>query len=145
MVDRISKEARSRIMRSVKSKNTKPELLIRRVLTQLGYRYRLHCRDLPGRPDIIFTKRRKIVFVHGCFWHGHEGCLRGAMADSEFWQNKITSNIKRDKIVLFKLAQDNWESLVIWECELKDMTSVAVRLTNFLGPPCARSPFNEIP
>lgn len=138
MVDRISKETRSRIMRSVKSKNTKPELFIRRVLTKLGYRYRLHCRDIPGKPDIIFTKRRKVVFVHGCFWHGHEGCSRGIMADSEFWKRKITSNIERDKTVLLKLAQDNWEFLVIWECELKDMTSITARLIDFLGPPCTR-------
>jgi DNA mismatch endonuclease (patch repair protein) len=122
-------------MRSVKSKNTKPELLIRKVLTKLGYRYRLHAKDLPGKPDIIFRKRRKVLFIHGCFWHGHQGCHRGVMADSEFWRKKITDNIKRDESILFHLTQDHWESLIIWECELRDINSIKAKLLEFLGPP----------
>jgi len=124
-------------MRSVKSKNTKPELLIRKVLTRLGYRYRLHAKDIPGKPDIIFRKRRKVIFIHGCFWHGHEGCPRGAMADSAFWRKKITDNIERDKNILSLLTQNNWEFLVIWECELRDMNYTQAKLLEFLDPSSA--------
>lgn len=119
-------------MRLVKYKNTKPELLIRKLLTRLNFRYRLHAKDLPGKPDIIFRKRKKVIFVHGCFWHGHEGCPRGAMADSEFWRKKITLNIERDKNILSRLAQNNWESLVIWECELRDIGYIEAKILEFL-------------
>ncbi|HZV61790.1 MAG TPA: very short patch repair endonuclease [Methylophilaceae bacterium] len=136
MIDRISKELRSRVMRSVKSKNTKPELFVRKVLTKLGYRYRIHARKVPGKPDIVFTKRRKVLFVHGCFWHGHKGCARGAIADSDFWRKKINANIERDERILLQLSKDDWSHLVIWECELRDMTQITAKLTLFLGPTC---------
>jgi len=122
-------------MRSVRSKNTKPELLIRKILTRLGYRYRLHAKDIPGKPDIVFRKKRKVLFIHGCFWHGHEGCSRGAMADSDFWRKKITNNIERDKIVLSYLTQHNWAYLIIWECELRDINFIESKILKFLGAP----------
>jgi len=122
-------------MRSVKSKNTKPELLIRKVLTLLGYRYRLHVKDLPGKPDIVFKKRQKVIFIHGCFWHGHEGCARGVMADSDFWRKKIKSNKERDQDILFNLTQNNWTYLIIWECELRNLNSIESKLLEFLGAP----------
>ncbi|MEK9939377.1 MAG: very short patch repair endonuclease [Methylotenera sp.] len=135
MTDRVSKEIRSKIMRKVKSKNTKPELLIRKILTTAGYRYRLHVKDLPGKPDIVFKKRRRVLFVHGCFWHGHAECSRGTIADSEFWRIKIKSNMDRDEKTLSKLAENGWQCLIIWECELKNIDFVKSKIFDFLGSP----------
>lgn len=132
MIDRIAKEVRSKIMRSVKSKNTKPELLVRKILTQAGYRYRLHVKDILGKPDIVFKGKGKLIFIHGCFWHGHSNCSRGAAADSEFWREKIKGNIMRDKYVLDRLERDEWAVLIIWECELRNVELVKNKLSNFL-------------
>jgi len=118
----------------VRSTDTKPELAVRRVAHQLGYRYRLHRKDLPGTPDLAFIGRRKAVFVHGCFWHGHD-CARGARTpkkNSAYWIEKITRNKARDRRHLTALAALGWQSLVIWECELKEPTNVSRRLTVFL-------------
>ena len=109
-------------------------MLVRRVAHRLGYRYSLHRNDLPGKPDLTFVGRRKIVFVHGCFWHGHE-CARGARTPKEnsaYWTEKIARNKARDRLHLAALAALGWQSLVIWECELKELARVRERLTEFL-------------
>lgn len=115
---------RPRIMRSVKSKNTAPEMIVRRLAHSPGYRYRLHCSDLPGNPDMAFGPRRKLIFVHGCFWHGHT-CKRGNRQpknNPDYWRYKIQTNRERDKSTLEKLRDRGWEVLVVWECETKQET-----------------------
>lgn len=126
---------RSAVMRAVKGRNTAPELLVRRLLHSLGYRFRLHRRDLPGKPDLVFPIRRKAIFVHGCFWHGHD-CPRGARVPKEnrdFWMAKIARNRQRDKTNLRGLQEQGWQALVLWECELKDEAALRRRLADFLG------------
>lgn len=121
-------------MRAVKSRNTKPEIKVRRLLHGMGYRYRLHIKDLAGKPDIVFTSRRKIIFVHGCFWHGHD-CKRGSrlpVSNAQHWKNKIERNVKRYADQLQKLTEDGWKVLTLWECELKDDTRLIGRLKRFL-------------
>lgn len=111
---------RSAIMRAVRSKDTGPEMIVRRLVHGLGFRYRLHRRDLPGAPDLVFAGRRKIVFVHGCFWHGHD-CARGARrpkANADYWLAKIGRNVERDRRNLHLLEAAGWRVLTIWECEL---------------------------
>ena len=125
---------RSGIMRAVKSTDTQPEITIRRLVHGLGYRHRLHRSDLPGKPDLVFAGRRKVVFVHGCFWHGHD-CKRGArapVANATYWQKKIERNRARDLRNQIALSQAGWSTLVIWECEIKDAT-LECRLRRFLG------------
>lgn len=135
MVDTVPVEVRSRIMARVKSKDTKPEMTVRRLLHGLGYRYRLHREDLPGKPDLTFSSRRKAVFVHGCFWHGHKGCNRARPPSSnrEFWLTKLEGNRERDKRNLTLLQESGWEAMVVWECELPDLDAVAQNLIAFLG------------
>lgn len=135
MIDRVSEERRSYIMSRVGSKNTGPEMVVRRLLHRLGYRYRLHRRDLPGSPDIVFRRRRKVIFVHGCFWHGHE-CKRGHLPKSKvtYWGQKIAVNRGRDARNVEELNADGWECLVVWQCELTDRESLETRLAAFLGP-----------
>lgn len=125
---------RSRIMRAVKSQDTKPELAVRQMVHRLGYRYRLHRKDLPGKPDLVFPSRRKVIFVHGCFWHGHN-CKRGARVpktNRKYWENKIKRNRDRDQSTYKSLLAEGWASLTIWECELKDLKSVQRMATEFL-------------
>jgi DNA mismatch endonuclease (patch repair protein) len=127
-------EQRSAVMRRVKSKHTAPELKLRKLLTALGYRYRLHRADLPGKPDLVFPGRRKLIFVHGCFWHGHD-CARGARApknNADYWQAKITRNRARDATHQEALTSAGWRVLTIWECEMKDDAALAERLLEFL-------------
>lgn len=122
MADRFTGSERSAVMRAVKSRDTKPEMVVRRAAHALGYRFRLHRKDLPGSPDLAFPSRKKVIFVHGCFWHGHD-CARGARApktNAEYWQAKIGRNVERDEQVLQKLAGLRWEVHVVWECELRD-------------------------
>jgi DNA mismatch endonuclease (patch repair protein) len=137
MVDTVSKDRRSEIMRSVRRENTAPELSVRAVAHSLGYRYRLHLNTLQGRPDIVFQKRRKVIFVHGCFWHGHANCrlARIPKSNSAYWNEKVARNRERDLKVIAALAAQDWESMVIWECETKDKNLLAKRLGEFLGPP----------
>ncbi len=126
---------RSAVMRAVKGRDTRPEMLVRRTAHALGYRFRLHRKDLPGSPDLVFPSRRKVVFVHGCFWHGHD-CARGARApkaNAEYWSAKINRNVARDARVLVELRALGWEPLVLWECELKDHAALAGRLRQHLG------------
>lgn len=122
-------------MARVKSRDTKPELAVRRLLYSKGYRYRLHYKGLPGRPDITFVGRRKVIFVHGCFWHRHENCSLTRMPKSrvEFWQSKLEGNSKRDAIKEDALRKMGWDVLVIWECEVRDVHMLAKRLDQFLS------------
>ena len=127
---------RSRIMRAVKSSNTKPEMIVRRIAFGMGYRYRLHRRDLPGTPDLVFVARRKVLFVHGCFWHGHV-CPRGSRTpkhNKSYWIAKISRNKQRDASNLRKLRKMGWRYLVLWECKLSDALKLGARLRDFLKP-----------
>ena len=129
-------EFRRRGIQAVRSKDTKPEMKIRRALHIQGYRYRLHRSDLPGSPDLAFPARRKAVFVNGCFWHGHE-CKKGARiprTNSSYWRPKIARNVERDAENLRKLAELGWKTLTVWECEIEDDPSgLGERVTRFLG------------
>ena len=121
-------------MRSVKARDTKPEMLTRRTIHGMGYRYRLHRKDLPGKPDLVFPALRKVIFVHGCFWHGHD-CARGARtpkANRAYWVRKINSNRERDSQSQKALKQDRWCVLTVWECEMKDQEAFRRRLRHFL-------------
>jgi DNA mismatch endonuclease (patch repair protein) len=127
-------EQRSRIMRAVKGSDTAPEMTVRRMAHRMGYRFRLHRKDLPGKPDLVFPRLRKVVFVHGCFWHGHD-CARGARppkANAEYWRGKIARNALRDAAHIAALEAEGWRTAVIWECELKDQARVKKRLAAFL-------------
>ncbi|MDR2213916.1 MAG: DNA mismatch endonuclease Vsr [Pseudomonadales bacterium] len=132
--DPLSKAQRSERMSRIKSSGTKPEMAVRRLTHGLGYRYRLSAKDLPGRPDLVFRSRRKVIFVHGCFWHQH-GCGRYRMPLSRkgFWLPKLEKNTERDKSVMKELSTIGWKALTIWECELKDMSRVEKRIKRFLG------------
>ncbi|WPZ37037.1 very short patch repair endonuclease [Thalassobaculum sp. OXR-137] len=121
-------------MQAIRQKNTKPEMAVRRLLHALGYRYRVHRTDLPGRPDIVFTARKKIVQVHGCFWHGHDCLDRMPKSREEYWLSKIQGNRERDERNRATLEAMGWEVLVVWECEIKNTTVLASTLTGFLGP-----------
>ena len=128
-------EIRSRTMRAVKSSNTGPEMIVRRLLHRMGYRYRLHCADLPGKPDIVFRSRRKAILVNGCFWHGH-GCARGdrvPRTNSEYWSIKISSNVARDARQSRILSELGWRVLVIWECDLRNVDELKIRLQEFIA------------
>jgi DNA mismatch endonuclease (patch repair protein) len=127
---------RSRQMARVRSKDTKPEMAVRRLVHRLGYRYRLHRRDLPGSPDLVFPRRRKVIFVHGCFWHRHPDpdCKLARMPKSrlEFWGPKLEANAERDKRALEALRALGWEALTLWECELKSNRDLEERIIRFL-------------
>lgn len=128
-------ESRSRIMRAVKGRDTKLEMTIRRLVYSMGYRYRLHRKDLPGKPDLVFSSRRKAIFIHGCFWHGH-ACKRGAhvpKTNIEYWEWKIARNRTRDAEHEADLQAQGWRVLVIWECQTKDETALKNLLLSFLG------------
>lgn len=121
-------------MRAVKSKDTKPELTLRRLVHGMGYRYRLHRRDLPGKPDLVFAARRKVIFVHGCFWHGHD-CKRGdrqPKSNAAYWRAKIDRNRARDAAVQADLSAAGWSVLTVWECEMKDLGALKTRLVGYL-------------
>ncbi|MGR0158664.1 very short patch repair endonuclease [Paenarthrobacter nitroguajacolicus] len=136
--DLLTREQRSRNMSRIRGKNTKPELLVRKLLHAKGYRYRLHGQSgaamLPGRPDLVFAGRRKVIFVNGCFWHFHD-CkvgLHAPTANAEFWEAKRTRTRERDARQREQLAAAGWEVLTVWECELKDRSLLEYRLTAFL-------------
>jgi DNA mismatch endonuclease, patch repair protein len=135
MIDRVSEAQRSYIMSRVGSKDTAPEMTVRRLLHRLGYRYRLHAPELPGRPDLCFPARRRVIFVHGCFWHGHD-CRFGHLPKSrvEYWENKIETNRRRDLDRIVQLAECGWSSLVVWQCETRDTEHLTAKLVAFLGP-----------
>jgi DNA mismatch endonuclease (patch repair protein) len=133
-MDVFTTEERSALMSRIRGKDTKPELTVRRVAHALGYRFRLHRRDLPGAPDLAFPGRRKVVFVHGCFWHQHPGCRYAYRPKSnlEFWKSKLAANTRRDACVLQKLREEGWSPLVIWECEISNLQNLANRLKSHL-------------
>ncbi|MBP0594581.1 DNA mismatch endonuclease Vsr [Paraburkholderia sp. LEh10] len=127
---------RSTIMRAIRGKDTKPELAVRSLLHAQGYRYRVHGSELPGTPDIVFPGRKKVIFVHGCFWHRHD-CQSGkkqVKANIEYWGLKFARNVERDAINRETLAKMGWDVLTLWECELVDVRAIAVTLADFLGP-----------
>lgn len=133
-MDILSPDQRSARMHLIRGSDTKPELAVRRLLHGLGYRYRLHAKDLPGKPDLVFRSRRKVVFVHGCFWHGHEECRMGRPPKSNlsFWLPKINSNRERDNRVVRELCQLGYESMIVWQCELADTVALQKLLICFL-------------
>lgn len=127
--------SRSDLMRGVRRENTTPEMVVRSVAHSLGYRFRLHRKELPGSPDIVFVKQRVAPFVHGCFWHRHQDCRRTTVpkTNTEFWSVKFAANVKRDKRATRELTNMNWRCLVIWECETRDSRLVAQILTAALS------------
>jgi len=134
-MDRVSKEQRSAIMSRIRSKSTKPEMAVRSAVHRMGYRYRLHRHDLPGRPDLVFPSRRKVIFVHGCFWHQHRNCKKAHEPESNrgYWQPKLERNKRRDASNRAKLTRMGWRSLVVWECQVHaDLPKVAARIKRFL-------------
>jgi DNA mismatch endonuclease (patch repair protein) len=134
-MDTLTREQRSERMARVRGRDTKPELAVRNRLHALGYRYRLHDRKLPGSPDLVFAGRRKALFVHGCFWHMHEGCTLARMPKSrlEFWRPKLEGNRARDAVKLEQLRALGWDVMVVWDCELRDLDALVVRLEAFLN------------
>lgn len=134
-MDRLSPERRSALMAKVGSKNTVPEMRVRKVAHALGYRFRLHRKDLPGKPDLVFPGRRKIIFVHGCFWHRHEDCAKAShpATRQEFWSDKFARNVARYSEVILELERLGWAVMVIWECETKSNEALIRLITEFLG------------
>jgi DNA mismatch endonuclease (patch repair protein) len=135
-VDTLTPPERSRRMSLVRGKDTKPEMLVRRLVHRMGFRYRLHARDLPGCPDLVFPSRGKVIFVHGCFWHRHGTCknTRWPKSKLDFWRPKLEQNQRRDKINRRTLSKLGWRVLVVWECQLSELQRTAARLRAFLEP-----------
>lgn len=134
-MDSVSQQRRSEIMRLVRSKHTGPEMVVRRLVHGAGYRYRLHVKGLPGQPDLVFRNRRKVIFVHGCFWHRHRNCALARLPKSnrDFWLAKLEANRKRDVLIQRALRRAGWRVLTIWECELPKLRHVEVRIRRFLN------------
>lgn len=136
MADTLTQAARSERMARIKGKNTRPEMKVRKLVHALGYRYRLHAKDVPGKPDMVFPARRKVVFVNGCFWHRHgdSNCSLARLPKSrlDFWLPKLERNAERDRKNIGALTALGWNSLIIWECELRDMKAVERKVTGFL-------------
>jgi DNA mismatch endonuclease (patch repair protein) len=135
MTDRLLPERRSENMRRIPSKGTKPEMFVRRLVHSHGYRYRLHVPDLPGKPDLVFPKLRKVIFVHGCFWHLHKACREGRVPESrrDYWKPKLLRNVERDQEHTAALRNLGWKTLVVWECEMNNPERIKKRLTQFLA------------
>lgn len=136
-MDRISSDRRSWLMSRVSSRDTGPERVLRRILSRLGYRYRLHVRNLPGKPDIVFHGRGRAIFVHGCFWHQHPGCSKARVPRSrqDYWIPKLAKNRDRDAAIMALLEARGWSVSVVWQCETRDTDQLSERLIRFLGPP----------
>lgn len=135
MADDLTPEQRRKCMAAIRSKDTKPEMIVRRAVHAMGYRYRLHRRELPGCPDLVLPKHRKAIFVHGCFWHAHT-CRAGVRlpaSNVDYWKKKRDGNVKRDKEAQAKLKELGWELLTIWECETKKSESLVMILKDFLN------------
>lgn len=133
-MDTLTRQARSERMSRIRGTNTKPELAVRHIVKALGYRFRLHDRKLPGKPDVVFAARRKVIFVHGCFWHRHNRCALARLPKSrlDFWLPKLESNRRRDRANRMRLTRLGWKSLVIWECEAQVVGTLKRRITKFL-------------
>jgi DNA mismatch endonuclease (patch repair protein) len=136
-MDRLTKERRSWNMSRIRSRDTEPERIVRSLLHRLGYRFRLHRRDLPGNPDIVLPKYRTVIFVHGCFWHRHAGCKYTYTPKSRvaFWNRKFRQNVERDTAVRRQIRRHGWKALVIWECQTRDVTSLMQRLARVILDP----------
>lgn len=134
MVDTLTTEERSKRMSLIRNKDTKPEMVVRRLIHGMGYRYRLHNARLPGKPDLVFPSRRKVIFVHGCFWHRHEGCHLARLPKSnlDFWLPKLEENRRRDEKHIRELLESGWDCMTIWECELRNIDLLANRIRAFL-------------
>lgn len=134
-MDVLTPERRSANMRLIRSKNTSPELTVRKLVHRLGYRYRLHVASLPGKPDLVFRRLKKIIEVRGCFWHQHDGCIDSHIPKSrrDYWKPKLARNKKRDAVNEKALRSSGWKILVVWECELSDSRSLSRRIRRFLG------------
>lgn len=137
MVDTLSPEARSDLMSRIRSRDTKPEMHVRSVVHRLGYRFRLHRKDLPGKPDMVLPRHGAVIFVHGCFWHQHPdpNCRLATMPSSnvEYWKPKLARNRARDQETVEKLEAEGWRVLVVWECQLKNQEELINRIQNFLN------------
>ena len=135
MMDPPPSRARSANMAKVKGKDTSPEMLVRRMVHAMGYRYRLHVTGLPGTPDLVFPGRQKIIFVHGCFWHRHSLCKRATMPSTRkaYWEAKLAGNVKRDADAIERLETAGWKVLVLWECALRDRATLKQQLAAFLS------------
>jgi DNA mismatch endonuclease (patch repair protein) len=133
-MDIVSPEKRSQMMAGIKGKNTKPEMLVRKLVHGMGFRFRLHRKDLPGSPDLVFPRLKKAIFVHGCFWHRHAGCRFACTpkSNAQFWLDKLEGNKRRDVLALTALDALGWEVLVVWECEAHDLSALATRVSPFL-------------
>jgi len=133
-MDQLSKEHRSWNMSRIRSKNTSPEKAMRSLLHRLGYRFRLHRKDLPGQPDIVLPRFQTVIFVHGCYWHRHKSCKYAYTPKThiEFWQRKFDENVERDKRILTSISKRGWRILIVWECEISNEESLTKRLTQFL-------------
>ncbi|MBU0680140.1 MAG: DNA mismatch endonuclease Vsr [Proteobacteria bacterium] len=134
-MDKVTPEVRSKIMRKVHSKDTTPEKIVRSLAHRLGYRFRLHQKELPGKPDLTFPRMKKVVFVHGCFWHGHS-CKAGQnrpKSNTEYWEKKLTRTQTRDSNNLKDLRGLEWQTIIIWECETKNIKLLTEKIKQFLG------------
>lgn len=140
-MDKLSAAGRSVNMSRIRSRDTKPEMLVRRMLHSLGYRYAVHAKGLPGKPDLVFTARRKVIFVHGCFWHQHgrEACsdARRPTSNTDYWNEKLDRNVSRDAEHIGNLRNMGWEVLIVWDCETANVETLKVNLVAFLGTPRA--------
>lgn len=137
MADTVTPERRSQIMSKIRGTGTKPEWAVRRLVHGMGFRYRLHRKDLPGRPDLVFPSRKKLIFVHGCFWHKHDdgSCksFRYPQSNKEYWVPKLDRNAERDAENQAKLAEMGWKILVVWECEIRSDPELGERIARFLN------------
>ncbi len=136
-MDTISKEARSMNMAAIRAKDTLPEMKVRSLIHSLGYRYRLHRKDLPGKPDIVLRKYKTVIFVHGCFWHHHKNCKRAnwPKSNQEYWIPKIKRNVERDKKHTKELKKLGWKVITIWECETKNTEGIVKKIDKGLNNP----------
>ncbi|MEZ2347536.1 very short patch repair endonuclease [Terriglobus sp. RCC_193] len=134
-MDSLDARRRSENMRRIRSKNSKPEIFLRSLLHKAGYRFRLHRTDLPGKPDVVFPGRRKVIFVHGCFWHQHSGCREGRLPGTrpEYWVPKLQRNVARDLANSVSLEKLGWRMLIIWECEIESSPGLLSKVEDFLG------------
>ena len=134
-MDRISRERRSANMARIQAKDTAPEMVVRKIAHRLGFRFRLHRCELPGKPDLVFPSLKKIIFVHGCFWHRHAGCqlAYAPKSNQEFWMEKFEKNVQRDETNAKLLAERGWDVLIVWECETKDTDALRSKIDVFLS------------
>lgn len=140
-LDFLTAKQRSLLMSKVRGRDTRPELFVRKLCHRLGYRFRLHRRDLPGSPDLVFPRHAKVIFVHGCFWHAHENCPKATVPNSrrDFWVTKFADNRRRDSTAVTKFRALGWKVLVVWECEIRDGGRAERRIAKFLRGPAPSS------